>query len=271
MAKLIDNWPYSLQRALMIDRRRFVQCLAVTGIGTTTLHRAIAQRVQDEQGTDKPIEVTEEMIKSAEWIAGSELSDEQRAALARAANASAKSMDEMRQLTINASTLPAVHFFPLADSTQQKSVDRNVHMTESAPPQLPETGEELAFLPVTELAALIQTRQVSSMELTQLYLKRLKKYDPVLRCVVNLTEDLALDQAAKADAEISAGRYRGPLHGIPWGAKDLMAVPSYPTTWGIPQFKDRVLDEMATVAQRLQECRCRAGCQTLVGCDCHGR
>ena len=83
---------------------------------------------------------------------------------------------------------------------------------------------------------------MSSTELTKLYLERLKRFDPLLKCVVTFTEDLALKQAAKADQEIAAGPYRGPLHGIPWGAKDLIAYPGYPTTWGATPFKDRVID-----------------------------
>jgi Asp-tRNA(Asn)/Glu-tRNA(Gln) amidotransferase A subunit family amidase len=94
---------------------------------------------------------------------------------------------------------------------------------------------------------------VSSTELTKLYLARLKRFDPLLKCVVTLTDDLALKQAARADSELAAGFYRGPLHGIPWGAKDLIAYPGYPTTWGATPFKDRVIDEKATVAARLEE------------------
>jgi Asp-tRNA(Asn)/Glu-tRNA(Gln) amidotransferase A subunit family amidase len=104
---------------------------------------------------------------------------------------------------------------------------------------------------VTELSELVRTRKVTSMQLTQLYLSRLKKYDPILLCVVNLTEERALAQARAADAEIARGRYRGPLHGIPWGAKDLLATKGTPTTWGTPPFKDQVIDMDATVVQRL--------------------
>jgi Asp-tRNA(Asn)/Glu-tRNA(Gln) amidotransferase A subunit family amidase len=117
----------------------------------------------------------------------------------------------------------------------------------------PESAEDLAFLPVTALAELVRTRQVSSAELTRLYLERLRKYDPTLHCVVTFTDDLARKQAERADREIAAGRYRGPLHGIPWGAKDLIAVPGYKTTWGAPPFKDQSLDQLATVARRLED------------------
>src|SRR6202023_3085668 len=93
--------------------------------------------------------------------------------------------------------------------------------------------------------------QVSSVELTEMYLHRLKRYNPKLLCVVNLTEDLALHQAREADREIAAGNYRGPLHGIPYGIKDLAAAKGSPTTWGAAPFKDRVIDTDATVVTRL--------------------
>src|SRR5690606_10641518 len=113
--------------------------------------------------------------------------------------------------------------------------------------------EDAAFYPVTHLAQLIRTRQVTSVQLTEMYLRRLKRYDPYLECVVTLTEDLALRQARQADEEIAAGHYRGPLHGIPWGAKDLLATRGYRTTWGAMPYKDQVIDADATVVQRLTE------------------
>jgi Asp-tRNA(Asn)/Glu-tRNA(Gln) amidotransferase A subunit family amidase len=91
------------------------------------------------------------------------------------------------------------------------------------------------------------------MQLTKLALERLKKFDPQLHCVITLTEDLALEQAARADAEIASGKYRGPLHGIPYGAKDLLAVAGYKTTWGAMPFKDQVLDYDATVIRKLSD------------------
>jgi Asp-tRNA(Asn)/Glu-tRNA(Gln) amidotransferase A subunit family amidase len=118
---------------------------------------------------------------------------------------------------------------------------------------MPSTSEQIAFLPVTHLAELIRTRQITSVELTQLYLERLKRYGPRLECVVTLTEDLAMVQAQRADNEIARGHYRGPLHGIPWGAKDLLATRGIATTWGAAPFKDQVFDTDATVVQRLEE------------------
>src|SRR4029079_18775663 len=113
--------------------------------------------------------------------------------------------------------------------------------------------EALAFLPLTHLSRLVERRDVKPTDLTKLYLARLKTHDPQLHCVVTLTEELALRQAAEADREIAAGRYRGPLHGIPFGLKDLFAVRGVKTTWGMSPFKDRVIDTDATVYSRLTE------------------
>lgn len=109
---------------------------------------------------------------------------------------------------------------------------------------------DLAFYSVRDLGELIWTRQITSLELTMFYLERLKQYDPQLFCVVTLTEDLALSQAARADEELNVGIYRGPLHGIPYGIKDVFATKTYPTTWGAAPYRDRVIDEDAFVVQK---------------------
>jgi Asp-tRNA(Asn)/Glu-tRNA(Gln) amidotransferase A subunit family amidase len=110
----------------------------------------------------------------------------------------------------------------------------------------------LPFASLTHLATLLRTRKVTSTELTRLYLERLKRIGPTLNCVVNVTEERALREAAKADEEIAAGRYRGPLHGIPYGAKDLLAAKGAPTTWGVSPYKDRAFEYDATVVERLE-------------------
>ncbi len=117
----------------------------------------------------------------------------------------------------------------------------------------PEADEDLAFLPVSGLARLIESRQVSPVELTRLYLDRCTTYGPHLHCIVTLAEDLALEQARQAESEIVKGTYRGPLHGIPWGAKDLLATRGMPTTWGATPFEEQVIDTDATVVTRLRE------------------
>ena len=116
----------------------------------------------------------------------------------------------------------------------------------------PDADADLAFLPLTQLAELLRTKKISATELAKVSLARLKKYDPVLLCVVSLTEELALKQAAEADKDLAAGKYRGPLHGIPWVAKDLIAYPGYKTTWGAGHFKEQTIATKATVAARLE-------------------
>lgn len=120
-------------------------------------------------------------------------------------------------------------------------------------PRRPKTDEDLAFLTVNELGHLLRTRQVTSTELTRLYLDRMRRLDPRLLCVVTLTEELAMRQAAQADREIASGNVRGPLHGIPYGIKDLFAVRGYPTQWGTAAFKGQVVDENCAVFDRLTE------------------
>ncbi len=213
-------------------RRQLLQALAGLGIGSAVFQRALAA------AADKAPAVTTDMIRQAEWIAGIKLSDEDRGALAGSLNRQQRAFETMRAVKLANDVPPALSFLPAPWSPPStEPVRRGVEPIVQAAPKRPDAAEDLAFLPVTSLASLIRNRQVSSVELTKLYLERLRKYDPVLHCVVSYTDDLALKQAERADREIAAGRYRGPLHGIPWGAKDLIAYPGYKTTWGAAPFK----------------------------------
>jgi len=116
---------------------------------------------------------------------------------------------------------------------------------------LPQNDEDIAYAPVTKLSRWIEQRKLTSERLTQIYLKRIEQYDPTLRCVITITKDLALRQAKQADAEIASGKYRGPLHGIPWGGKDLLDTAGIPTTWGAEPYRDRIPREDAAVVKRL--------------------
>ena len=235
-----------------ITRRRLLHNLGALGIGSAVLQRALAAQVE-EAGT-----VTPEMIQQAEWIACLKLSEEDRKTLAKALQATLRDFAVLRKIKLENGVPPAVQFHPACGAGGQFAgasgrLENSVTLTETAAPKRPDTPEGLAFLPVSELAPLLRTRQVSSVELTRLYLSRLRQYDPTLLCVVTLTEDVALKQAEQADREIAAGRYRGPLHGVPWGAKDLIAYPGYPTSWGATPFKGQSFDAKATVARRLEE------------------
>jgi Asp-tRNA(Asn)/Glu-tRNA(Gln) amidotransferase A subunit family amidase len=246
-----DNRPDPVEPvdpAAPTDRRHFVKLLAGLGVGTAVYQRALAAQVAREGA------ITAAMVKQAEWVAGVDLTDEEREKVANAIRSSLRDAEALRKVEIGYDVPPCLTFNPAPWLRPEAGVLRNQAVPrESHPPARPENEEALAFLPVTELSALLRTRQVTSTELTKLYLSRLKRFDPLLKCVVTLTEELALKQAARADAEIAAGRYRGPLHGVPWGAKDLIAHPGYKTTWGAEPFREQTIDEKATVAERLEE------------------
>jgi Asp-tRNA(Asn)/Glu-tRNA(Gln) amidotransferase A subunit family amidase len=231
----------------VLTRRRVLEGLAALGVGTGTFRRALAAQAS-ESGS-----VTREMVKQAEWIAGLSLTEEERTSTAKSVGRSLREFEDLRKVEIGFDVPPALTFFPVPPRDAGPVRRNQAKASPAAPAKRPGSDEALAFLTVAELSDLIRTRQVSSTELTRLYLARLRRFDPLLRCVVTLTEELALEQAARADRELAHGVYHGPLHGIPWGAKDLIAYPGYPTTWGAPQFKGRVLKEKATVAARLDE------------------
>lgn len=119
--------------------------------------------------------------------------------------------------------------------------------------ELPENRSDLAFYSVRQLASLIKFKKITSVELTQFFIDRLKKYGDTLQCVITITESLAMEQARKADTDLAKGIYHGPLHGIPYGAKDLLAVEGYRTTWGAMPYKDQTLNQTATVIKKLEE------------------
>ena len=231
----------------MLNRRMLLASIAGTGIGTALFQRSVVGAMVASN------DVSVESIEQAEWITGVELSEDERNEILKSVSRTGDAMEKLRKLELSYNTPMAIQFAPTASTNQQLKLDRAAKTQQSVVVELPKTEEEIAFLPVHQLAWLIRTQKISSVELTNIYLRRLKKYGGMLRSVVTLTEELALRQAAKADSEIARGWYRGPLHGIPWGAKDLIAVEGYPTTWGLPQFKDRELEGTATVAARLEE------------------
>jgi Asp-tRNA(Asn)/Glu-tRNA(Gln) amidotransferase A subunit family amidase len=229
-------------------RRDIIRLVAALGVGSSVFQRALAAQVKETA------KLTPEMIQQAEWIAGLKLSDEDRKSLVSALGESQKQFEAMRALKLPNGVPLCLSFNPAPWLPPSADTIRGVvEPLSHDPPKRPDTGDDLAFLPISALAALLRTRQVSSLELTKLYLDRLRRYDPVLRCVVTFTDESALKQAEQADREIAAGRYRGVLHGIPWGAKDLIAVPGFRTTWGAAPFKDQMLDQKATVVRRLEE------------------
>jgi Asp-tRNA(Asn)/Glu-tRNA(Gln) amidotransferase A subunit family amidase len=231
----------------MLQRREFMRVFSTAGLGGTLLPGVLWAQAQG-----KPA-VTKEMIDAAAKIAGVAIPEDYQKMMLESLNDHVDGFKEIFQLHIPNSVEPSLLFLP--DTSHAKFDTQKLPMRMSAAPVMavPKNPDLLAFATVRELAELVRTRKVSSTSLTEMYLERLKRYDAKLKFVVTLTEERALNQAKEADREIASGKYRGPLHGLPWGAKDLLAVKAYPTTWGAGGFEKQVIDEDATVVKRLDE------------------
>jgi len=237
----------------IVSRRRLLQIVGTAGIGSATLQRALAQEAA------KTGAITAEQIANAEWVAGIKLSESERDALNSHLRKIQSDAEQIRKISIEWDTIPALRFDPeiAAPGSKvrcEKMPDWLSKLNEVPAANQPANAEpgNFAFLSIRELARRLRAKEVTSVQLTEFCLDRLTTYDPVLNCVVTLTEDLAMEQARRADDELAAGHDRGPLHGIPWGAKDMIAVSGYATTWGAPQFRDQHLRKTATVARSLE-------------------
>ncbi len=231
----------------MVHRRELLTALTALSFATPVFCRAVASVVDDDG------ELTAADLEQAQWITGIELTEEQQAKVLESVKSHVDQMKTLRQKSLSGLQGPAFHFQPLPkEGTETDRVNRSIRLTEAASPALPDSDQKIAFMPVTELAPLIKERKITSRRLTEIYVARLKKYGDMLRCVVSLLEESALSRADAMDAEVAAGKYRGPLHGIPWGAKDLIDVTGTKTSWGIPHYKDRDSESTATVAKRLE-------------------
>jgi Asp-tRNA(Asn)/Glu-tRNA(Gln) amidotransferase A subunit family amidase len=194
---------------------------------------------------------------AAEKLVQVDLTDTERAMAAASWRTSMASLYERRvgprKVKLSAALAPASTWNPvLPGHAPLPQQDRFVRSTRD-PGAVPSSDVSIAFAPLWKLSRWVETRQISSERLTGIFLERIAKFDPKLRCVITLTRDLALTQAKQADREIAAGRYRGPLHGIPWGGKDLLDTASIPTTYGAEPFRNRVPNEDAAVVRRLHE------------------
>jgi Asp-tRNA(Asn)/Glu-tRNA(Gln) amidotransferase A subunit family amidase len=245
-----------------VDRRSFVKLLPAVGVaGLTATKLPLDVLAQTPTPTPVPSpspsptpppRITKEMMQQAEKLIGIELTDAQEAMALGGVNRNLDSYEANRKIDVPLDTEPAISFHP---TRAKKELYTNKTKFRFGKVELPQfkSVEDLAFATVPQLAELLRTRRISSTELTQMYLARLKQYGQKLLCVVTLTEELALKQAAAADAEIKRGKYRGPLHGIPWGAKDLFATKGIKTTWGAEPYRDQLVDYDSTVVERLNE------------------
>jgi Asp-tRNA(Asn)/Glu-tRNA(Gln) amidotransferase A subunit family amidase len=241
---------------MTLDRRQFLAACSQAGITSALLPGVLYTLAAQAQDAAKPAEsfhVTDAMLEQAAALADVPLTAEQRKTMLGRLESQRKSYEVIRKLKLPNSVAPAFVFDPLPPGAKVDTAKKEPRYSEPmALEAWAETNiEAFAFHPVRELAELVRTRKVTSLTLTEMYLARLKRYDSKLHFVVTLTEERALAQAKAADAEIAAGRYRGPLHGIPWGGKDLLAVKGYPTTWGAGGFEKQSFEDDATVVERL--------------------
>ncbi|MCI0660272.1 MAG: amidase [Acidobacteria bacterium] len=235
-----------------IDRRSFVKLIPAAGAAGLTITEGNVTSVAAQQ-TPQPGQqkITREMLTSAEKLIGIELTDAHAAMALSGVNRNLGNYETLRQVNVPLDTEPATAFHPaLPGRRKLNSTRTRPRLSKVEAPKF-SSIEELACATVMQLSELVRTKQVSPVELTKMYLERLKRYGPKLLCVVTLTEELALKQAEEAEREIKRGKYRGPLHGIPCGVKDLFATKGIKTTWGAEPFRDQLIDYDATVIERL--------------------
>lgn len=252
------------------DRRTFVKLVPALGVAAATIPHLAGDAVAQTPSptptptpspvplpsasptpTPAPLRVTKEMLRGAEQLFGIELTDAHKQMALQNVNNNLERYETLRKIEVPLDTEPATLFHPALPGKKFNIPRRKFALSKAEIPKFTSV-EDLAFATATQLAELIRTRKVSPLELTKMYLARLKKYGPKLNCVVTLTEELALSQATAAESEIKRGKYRGPLHGIPWGAKDLFATKGIPTTWGAEPYRNQVIDYDATVIERLR-------------------
>jgi Asp-tRNA(Asn)/Glu-tRNA(Gln) amidotransferase A subunit family amidase len=197
--------------------------------------------------------ITRETVAEAGKLMGLDFSDSKLDMMLSGLKNQLSDFEAMRKFPLSNSVPPAMQFNPIPVGMKIDTKQKKFKLSPAGKVRLPENIDELAFYSVRQLGELIRTRQVTSEKLTRFYLERLKKYGPKLECVVTLTEEVALAQAKRADAEIAAGHYRGPLHGIPYGAKDLLATKDIRTTWGAAPYTNQIFSSDATVIKRLEQ------------------
>src|SRR5579863_379292 len=246
------------------SRRQFLTHTSFSLLGAAFANRLLAQNPIDTTpgappawGTGPAVgaEVSLNTFMEAEKLARVELTPKDRAMVASSWRRTMAGLYERRtgprKLDLEPTLAPATRWNPmLSGQTPGPEHDRFVR-SETDPGPLPASDDDIAFAPVTKISRWIESRKLTSERLTNIYIKRIEKFDPKLRCVITLTRERALMQAKKADQEIAAGKYLGPLHGIPWGTKDLLDTAGIRTTYGAEFFRDRVPSKDATVVQRL--------------------
>lgn len=230
-----------------VDRRDFVAALSALGLGGGLFPGVLWERARQDG------EITSEVIRHAETVAGITFTPAEREQMLGEVRDHVESYGALQEVDVPNRIAPALIFDPLLPGEEVAGEDRPLRTSPQEVGGPPSDPEALAFEPVTRLAEHLRRGHVTSVELTRMYLDRLRRFDPKLHCVVTLTEERALEQARRADRDLEEGRYRGPLHGIPWGGKDLLAVDGYPTTWGAEPYREQAFDYDASVVRQLDE------------------
>jgi Asp-tRNA(Asn)/Glu-tRNA(Gln) amidotransferase A subunit family amidase len=201
-------------------------------------------------------EVSPATFAEAEKLVQVQMIDSERAQAASSWRGNMASLYERRtgprKVVLNPTLAPFSRYQSVLPGQKMPSAKDHFVRSKADAGPLPNNDEDIAFASVTKLSKWIEQKKLTSQRLTQIYLKRLEQYNPKLRCVITLTRELALEQAKEADAEITAGRYRGPLHGIPWGGKDLLDTLGIPTTYGAEPYRNRIPEDDAAVVKRLR-------------------
>jgi Asp-tRNA(Asn)/Glu-tRNA(Gln) amidotransferase A subunit family amidase len=251
------------------SRRRFLKTTSLGLLGAAATLRSQAQTASNLPPGEPPAfgtgpevgpEVSPSTFAEAEKLMQVQLTEAERDMAANSWRRTMAALYERRtgprKLALESTLAPATRWDPVLPGIKVRAKQDRFLRSHADPVPLPGRDEDIAFSSVTQLAQWIEHRKLTSERLTNIYLERLEHFNPTLRCVITLTRELALKQARQADAEIASGHYRGPLHGIPWGGKDLLDTAGIPTTYGAEPFRDRVPTEDAAVVERLH----RAGC-----------
>ncbi len=228
-----------------MDRRQILQLAAILAAARPAPAQSASPAVQPK--------LSKEQVTAALAVIGLKFDDAQLDLMLPGVSRALGEYEKLRKIDVPLDTEPAYSFHPGLPGKQPKAGPARFRPLPPSKLVAPSSEEDLAYLPVTRLAALLKARRITSTQLTRLYLARLKQFAPKLNCVVTLTEDLALRQAGQADSEIAAGKYRGPLHGVPYGLKDLFATKGIKTTWGAEPFREQVIDVDSTVYTRLTQ------------------
>lgn len=250
-----------------LSRKEFLKGMILAAGASVVSARPIGAQ-QSQPPAQTGTEITLEDLKSFEKVAGIEFTEDERKQILASVRSARNGFANVRKQPIDYTTLPPTPFFPEPPTVQAPSG------RVQAPPlkglKKPTSDEDLAYSSVRALALMVKSKQISPVELTKLYLDRYRKYGEKLLCLVTLTDDLAIRQAKQAEDEIMAGKYRGPLHGIPYGIKDLFAVAGYPCTWGAEPYRNQKFDYNAGVVDRLNQAGAICLAKTSLGALAQG-